>query len=153
MLDVGVGMGKWGVLVREYCDSWGVTRLNGRHTVIHGIEGDERYIGDLHRAVYDDLFIGDLIQIIPTLDPYDMLLCIDVLEHLQKPDGLELLAWAKASVGRSMFAIPHPVSKQGAVYGNEFERHRSHWSEAELRQFGRCWTTGPVRFLAMVQAK
>ncbi|RLQ94552.1 glycosyltransferase [Falsibacillus albus] len=137
ILDVGVGFGKYGVLLREVFDipferyekkSWQLK--------IDGIEGFEGYKNPLHEHVYDQVIYGDVESVIDQMGSYDTILMIDVLEHFEKPKGLEiirkLLAHANKSVIISTPLYPDP---QGDYLGNSLETHKSRWNLIDLLSF------------------
>ena len=135
VLNIGVGFGKFGFLAREYTD----VRL-GRYfnwkTRIDGIEIFEKYITQLQREIYDNIYIGDAIDILPTLGRYDMIICSDVLEHFSKQDGTVLLDLIKDRCKFAMIVTPVTVLHQEALYNNEHERHISAWSKEILSNWG-----------------
>ena len=94
VLDIGIGFGKIGFLAREYTD----VRL-GRYfnwqTKIDGIEIFEKYVTPLQRAIYSNIYVGNAIDILPTLGDYDIIICSDMLEHLSEKDGVFLLGAIK----------------------------------------------------------
>jgi hypothetical protein len=72
-------------------------------------------------------------------DEFDCVIMGDVLEHFESAEGAALLRNAQARVapgGTLIVATPAVFFDQSAVYGNEFERHRSLWSAGELESFG-----------------
>lgn len=94
LLDIGVGFGKYGVLAREYLELWeGETKEFGKwKRIIDGIEVFPDYITPLHRFVYNKIYIGDALEIIPKLKKnYDLALLIDVVEHFEYKDGIKLI--------------------------------------------------------------
>ena len=64
-LDIGVGHGKWGFLVREYTDVW-KSRMHREEnqTIIHGIEAYPEYIGQIQQLIYDKIFYGEALKMI-----------------------------------------------------------------------------------------
>src|SRR5947207_3113229 len=91
VLDIGTGSGKYGVLLREYLDQWLAGSLQ-RRARIDGIEAHPAYVGALHRAVYDEVLVGDAVEIVRGLDRrYDLALLVDVFEHLEPARGQRLL--------------------------------------------------------------
>jgi len=70
VLDIGVGTGKYGFLLREYLDMWvygdGSTWPPRRVARIDGIEGCEKYIGEVQRSVYDHIYVGNALDILPS---------------------------------------------------------------------------------------
>lgn len=135
VLDIGIGFGKFGFLAREYTD----VRL-GRYfdwkTRIDGIEIFEKYITHLQREIYNNIYIGNAIDILPTLSCYDMIICSDVLEHFSEQDGTVLLDLIKDRCKFAMIATPVTVLQQEALYDNEHERHLSAWSKEILSNWG-----------------
>src|ERR1041384_8549689 len=82
VLDIGCGSGKYGVLAREY--------LPNAH--IDGIEGFAKYITPVHQAVYDNVFEANALELVPKLDgSYDLVMMIEMFEHLTPADGERLL--------------------------------------------------------------
>jgi hypothetical protein len=115
VLDVGAGYGKYGVLCREYLPS------------LERIEAVEAWPRAMLYDGYDDVYAGDFLSI--DLAPgYDALLLIDVVEHFAKLRGYDALARARDLARHVIVATPFDPAPQGAVGGNEFERHRSRWS-------------------------
>ena len=127
ILDVGIGFGKYGVLLREalelpyerYAKSqWKVT--------IDGVEAFEGYRNPIHEFAYNRVFYGRIEDILPSLDQYDVILLIDVLEHFEKEEGRKLLRDLLLHARKSLLvATPRFPALQGAYLGNAFETHRS----------------------------
>ena len=140
ILDIGIGFGKYGFLAREYTDicelryhsvSW--------QTRIDGIEIFTDYIGDLQHLIYSNLYIGDALDCLQGLGNYDMILLIDVLEHLKKAKGVELIEMIGKKSKTALVSTPIKVKSLGAPlmkYGNVHERHVSQWTKKELARFG-----------------
>ena len=138
VLDIGVGFGKNGFLAREYTDIWHGRPFGDWQTRIDGIEVFEKYLGVIQKTVYNNIYIGDAKDVIKTLGKYDMIICTAVLEHFTKEDGNDLLCSIRDK--RNMLGIvvlPTNVKAQGAVYGNEHERHLSNWTENDLTIYGK----------------
>jgi len=92
VLDVGVGFGKWGILCREVLelyenrltqDSWAIR--------IDGIEVHEQYRNPVWTFAYNHVHIGNALTIVDIVGHYDLIICCDVIEHLDKDDGRKLL--------------------------------------------------------------
>lgn len=139
VLDIGIGFGKWGFLAREYTDIW-QQRIKPPQwrTTIHGVEAYAEYITPASSYVYDDIFIGNAIEIIKTLDRYQLIICVAMLEHLEKNQGLAFLSDCKQKADVCFFALPVATSlKAGRHNPNPYERHKSQWKREELAQFGK----------------
>ena len=135
VLDIGIGFGKFGFLAREYTDVW-LGRYFTPRTRIDGIEIFEKYIGRLQREIYDNIYIGNAVDVLPTLGDYDMIICSDVLEHLSEKDGFFLLDLMEKKSKFAMIVTPVRVLRQGALYKNEYERHISVWPRETLSKWG-----------------
>jgi hypothetical protein len=139
-IDIGVGFGKYGFLVREYAD---VNCRPGnepyvyenKRTIIHGIEGFPEYIGDLQRNIYDKLFLGDALKKVDEIDnDYDLIFLVDIFEHFSKEDG-ELLLDKLLKKGKNiLISTPKNMQEQDDVFGNEFEIHRYNWHKRDFER-------------------
>ena len=138
VLDIGVGFGKYGVLCREYLELW-----DGREDYHHftrridGIEAFEDYLTPLHNYIYNNVYIGEAQTIIKTLDTsYDLILLIDVLEHLSESQGRALVKHILTHHRGILISTPKHMHEQGASFHNPFETHLTEWSLAKLRALG-----------------
>lgn len=138
VLDIGVGFGKYGVLCREYLELW-----DGRedyHTFTHqidGIEAFEDYLTPLHSYVYNHIYIGKAQTIIKTLTTsYDLVLLIDVLEHLTETEGRAFLKYVLSHHQGILISTPKHVEHQDTPFDNPHEAHISQWTLNKLRALG-----------------
>lgn len=129
ILDAGPGNGKYGLLLREYGRD--LERLDA-------VELEERYLKSFPwlEAIYDSVYVGDIARSTPAeLERYDLVLLLDVLEHLDHDAGAELLARIPSRVivctPRVFFQNPE------ADAGWESERHRSLWTIDEVAELRR----------------
>lgn len=126
VLDVGPGWGKYERLLREYIK----TDLQ-----IDAIEMWAPYVESFGlMARYDHLIIGDICnQPVELLALYDVVLMVDVLEHIETVDALQLLAripgWVVVCTPRDFFHNPHDCPSP--------ETHRSHWTVEEFQAMDR----------------
>ncbi|MFQ5910606.1 MAG: hypothetical protein ACE5IJ_07805 [Thermoplasmata archaeon] len=131
VLDVGAGFGKYGVLSREYLDVWGrgAEVYGDWERLIDGIEAWQDYLTPLHDFVYDNMYVGDALDILPTLQTnYDLILLIDVLEHLSFKDGMKLVKECQARGTNILISTPRDIGPIVATY-NPFETHRFQWKK------------------------
>ncbi len=139
ILDVGVGFGKWGHLFREYTDIRAsetepprYARENWR-TRIDGIEGHAAYLTPAHRFFYDRLYLGDMRTTIHGTDIYDLVFLGDVIEHVEKHEGRDLLRACLAHARKAVIVTtPASDTPQAAVCGNPLEVHRSAWRATDF---------------------
>jgi 2-polyprenyl-3-methyl-5-hydroxy-6-metoxy-1,4-benzoquinol methylase len=136
VLDVGMGLGKYGVLAREYVDLWGKAAGKAGKCQVEGIEIVDEYITDWARNAYDEIHIGDAMSIVPNMNRrFDLVLCVEVIEHLEKAQGIDLVkAMVKRCSDRGNLVITTPADfrKQGAVLGNESEIHKCLWTHTDF---------------------
>ena len=148
ILDVGVGFGKWGVLFREYTDIVAAEKEPERYRRenwrlrIDGVEAHEPYLSPLHDYVYDAVHPGEVQHVLPGLGVYDIVFLGDVIEHLEKDAGVALLRQCLEHARRFVLVTtPYIAVTQGALCGNEYERHCSAWTAEDFHAAGRCVTT------------
>jgi len=140
VLDIGFGYGKYGLLCREYLTYWDdhLASHSREDIQIDGVEGFPEYVGDLQRAIYDRILVGDATQILSELESnsYDLVLAIDILEHMEQEIGLRFIADCQRVAGVAIISTPILFAEQEGKWGNQYEQHRSGWSKADLTQAG-----------------
>lgn len=111
VLDIGIGMGKYGVLAREYCP---------KLELLDGIEAYEPYMS-YQWGIYDHIELGDARN--STAKPYDLVLLIDIIEHLSHEDAKAMLArYSDATI-----IVSTPIEDYRAHYDNHYEDHIAHY--------------------------
>jgi 2-polyprenyl-3-methyl-5-hydroxy-6-metoxy-1,4-benzoquinol methylase len=137
ILDMGLGFGKWGMLFREYLDVMhGRVYKNQWKLQLDGVEIYEPYIMDHQLDIYSNIYIGDIITLIDDLPSYDLIFTSDVLEHLPKEQGLDLVQKVLHKSKHFIAAIPigdRWLHSQGAMFGNAHEAHISSWQVSDIR--------------------
>ena len=139
VLDIGPGFGKYGLLCREYLDIWNKwTYSKDKWDIkIDALEAFPKYITPVHKYIYDNIYIGDAIRLIPNLkSKYDLTLLIDVFEHFTKQEGKQLISDLKKKSKSIFIAIPKKPGRQSEVAGNKYEAHKARWSKKELIEIG-----------------
>jgi hypothetical protein len=146
ILDVGCGLGVYGMLCRIYLDlyddpeffeklkedrpkEWGIT--------IDGIEGFQGYLRFIPRWAYNDIIIGDALEILSHKQEggYDLILALAILEHLSKEDGFRFLGELRR-VGRRVIVATPKEFKEQVVPDNPYETHKSHWTYTDFINMG-----------------
>ena len=144
VLDVGCGFGTWGHLCRTYLDVIDErVQPDTWRTRIDGIELFEPYVQAHQRALYDTIHVGDIRELAPRVDRYDLIITGDVIEHLDKNDGETVLEqlYDKADTAL-LVCIPlgdgwdHPER-----HGNPGELHRSVWTQEDFLPYPAAWET------------
>ena len=137
VLDVGCGCGLYGLLAREYTDI-DQRRLQKEtwKTRIDAIEVFPAYLNAVQEHVYDKIYVGDALDVLPALDHYDLAICADVLEHFALEDGKRLLALMTEKAAHFIVSTPARWIPQKDVFGNSHETHRHHWTSEDLSEWG-----------------
>lgn len=145
VLDVGIGFGKWGYLFREYTDIAASEHDPARYkkdawrTQIEGIEAFEPYLHPAHEYIYDEVHIGNALEVLPSLGMYDVVFLGDVIEHFEMTDGKKLLKAAMEHNGTCVLVTtPRFETGQAELCENPLETHRSLWSESDFKELGDC---------------
>ena len=129
ILDLGIGYGNFGKLIKK----------NIKITIrMIGVEIWEKYKTKKWERYYDNVLIQDIkVYTNNCNEKFDVVLLIDVLEHLDKKEGFELMKNCM-NITRKLFIVSSPATDypQGAVFGNPYEKHRHIWSEKEMNSLG-----------------
>lgn len=146
VLDVGIGRGKYGLLLREY--------LGPALARITGLEAELRYVEEAPWVdeLYDDVVFGDIAD--PRIlgwavaQSFDVVLMVDVLEHLTEADGTAVLR-AFAPSTAIVVATPAVFFQNPEADDYPTETHRSIWDAPALeriRHLDRNSTEALVRY-------
>ncbi len=143
VLDVGCGLGMYGMLCRVYLDLYNdenfYDKFEGKpfDIRIDGIEGTEEYLRLIPSYAYDGIYWGEAIEELKGRhdQEYDLVLAMAILEHFDKSDGERFLKELKRVGRRVIVSVPKIVQSQ-SIPGKPYETHRSSWSEGDLRKHG-----------------
>ena len=119
VLDIACGWGRYGALIR---DSWPWAHITGV---------DARPERLRWRDAYDRVLHCEL-PCLPSCGPFEMVLMLDVIEHLTPTLGAQALAAARLQ-GPVILATPNGFMEQD---GEKFDRHLCGWTEQQLRDLG-----------------
>jgi hypothetical protein len=139
VLDVGVGFGRWGIIVREFCDVWyGRVLPHEWKVVVEGVEAFQPAISDYHAAFYNRIHMGDFADVIPSLPTdWNVIILGDVLEHFSRARAESVLRWTVEASEYVLINIPLGHDwPQSEIYGNPYEQHLSEWSPQDFTPFG-----------------
>ncbi len=158
-IDIGIGCGKYGFLIREFMEVQmdGLARFSTASTpepdrqgvVVDGVEVFEDYLTPLHALIYNNIMIGDALEVMPGLpqETYDLAFASDVLEHFNEEGCMRFLAECRRIATAVVVVVPNGVLEQGAYHGNEWETHRSTWLRRDLRRVGAACVIASDNFL------
>lgn len=142
VLDIGKGFGKYGFLIHEYVGINKQKKLNPllsmvqqSHVKMDAIEVDEDLMMPHLSQFYNEVFFGDVFSIYKKLGNYDLILMVDVIEHLDKEKAIELLKYFVSTKAKILIATPIHFFQQ-ELYESEYEHHVSHWTPGDFKQLG-----------------
>lgn len=148
ILDIGIGFGLWGFLCRNYGVIWDKDLTDSKYLnwkdeiTIDGIEISRFLITPLQKALYNNIFIGDMREIIPKLiRNYDLIIMGDSLEHISKEDGLELIRILRKK-GTLIITTPDYWNEGKAIMDNEHEKHQCYWKDEDFESSPRIEHVG-----------
>jgi hypothetical protein len=126
LLDVGIGMGSFGLLARQSLDiCYGRLSPSNWQVTIDGAEIFEGYRNPVWDFAYSTVHMGDIRQLLPTLPRYDVVICCDVLEHFDPAEARTLIGALLDHSATLIATSPNHFIPQDAWGGNESERHLS----------------------------
>lgn len=151
VFDFGVGMGQFGLHVRQTLDI-ARQRLKPQDWQVHleGVEIFENYRNPIWDYFYNQVHIGDGAEILrESSRKWDVLLICDVIEHFPRAKALELLELLQSRATTVVVTTPNGVLPQGCVHGNEAERHLSEWRPGDFQALGASTREIATTFLAV----
>lgn len=146
ILDVGVGFGKYGVMIRDALEL-PLERYHKHQWKIRidGIEAFPEYKNPIHEFVYNQVFYVDIRAVVNQLPKYDVILLIDVLEHFTKEEGLSLIRELLARTNKFvLISTPLYPAPQHKYLGNEYEEHKSRWTLTDFLDFDFSYRFIPI---------
>jgi SAM-dependent methyltransferase len=128
VLDVGCG------------DDSPLGHVAGRFRQLVGVEADPATAERARsRGIHDEIRVLDVRCLAEELEPasFDAVVALDLLEHLDKADGEDLLeTLERVARQRVVVFTPNGFVPQYDIGGSAWQRHRSGWTAAELRSRG-----------------
>ena len=117
VLDIGPGWGKYGLMCREYLRD---LQLLDAVEVPQG----RMYTQD---CIYDNIIESDIRRADVYWSKYDLVIFIDVIEHMEKAEGQKILKDI-VSAGASVLVSTPKLWMEQHDENNPFEEHVSHWT-------------------------
>jgi len=125
ILDIGCGRGKWGYLIK--------TSHKPPSFIVGGDIDQNNVCFVKEHKIYDYVVQFDG-RYLPFRDKaFDIVLVLEVIEHMEKSDGRKLLNEAER-VSKEKVIVSTPL--RGARYWYTAEHHPSRWTVSDLRKLG-----------------
>ena len=142
IVDVGVGMGKYGLLIREQYLSAKAEKGDLSpfdDIVIDAIEDTKYFLKFRHGllfSIYNDVFINDVFESVDILEDkkYDIVLLIDTVEHWEKEKTLQLLRKIN-QYSNILISTPKRASMYTKHYYGDPRHHITQWNESDFNEF------------------
>lgn len=128
VLDVGCGQGYPMKLLK----------MVRRDIQITGIDLFDDYIKAARKSgVFEKVIKGDVTKLRIKKDSYDAVICFQVIEHVTKKDGMQMLKVFE-NIAKKQVIITTPVEyfEHPDMDGNKLQRHLSVWSKREFQDLG-----------------
>ncbi len=121
--DIGPGWGKYGLMCREYLPE--LVQLDA-------VEVAEGRLAT-QDEIYNQIVTSD-VRLLPDSfwEGYDLVLIIDVIEHMTKQEGLDLLSNILNCGASVLISTPKEWMEQHDEH-NPYETHVSHWKWRDFR--------------------
>jgi len=105
-----------------------------------GIDGYEPAVDEARRlGSHHEVVLGDIRDLSRSFrnEMFDACLAFDVIEHLPKEEGFELIRAMEGVARRKViFLTPNGFLPQGNTEAGDLQAHHSGWEPAEMRQLG-----------------
>ena len=103
-----------------------------------GVDGFEPYIDEARsNATHNVYYCGNVLDMEFDENSFDVVILIDVIEHLIEEDAIKILVlaskWAKKKV---IVNTPNGFVKQHALDGNPLQEHLSGWPNSKMKSMG-----------------
>ena len=142
ILDIGKGFGKYGFLIHEYVGIDNQKKIDPSLTLaeqsnikVDAVEVDADLMLPHLDQIYSKVYFGDIFELYKNLPEYEMILMIDVIEHLDKEKSIEMLRYFLTRNSKILIATPLTFFQQ-EIYESSFEHHVSLWKAKDFKKLG-----------------
>lgn len=137
ILDVGIGFGKWGFLIRDLFDVLNAQNFSKSDWKIDitGVEVFPKYITPIQKIIYNKIIKKNISEALDELENYDLIIMGDIIEHFEKKDSHELLRNLFRCSENIIVSTPFDYKPQGGYAGNKYEIHKSGWTLSDFKNY------------------
>lgn len=126
VLDLGCGDGSFMAILNK-----------NKEYKVTGVELFEPYLNKAKRlGVYKRLIKKDIRKRTFKKGSFDVLLCSQVIEHLEKEEGLKLIPDFQQIAAKVIIGTPNGHFSQEGYDKNHLQRHKSTWSVEDFEKMG-----------------
>ncbi|MBI2641675.1 class I SAM-dependent methyltransferase, partial [Candidatus Roizmanbacteria bacterium] len=102
---------------------------------ITGVDIYKGYLSELQEIIYNDIIIGDIFKVLPSLGIYDLAVLADIIEHFTKEEGLKLLDELFKHVEDIVITTPLGFLLHKGYLNNPHEEHKSGWLLEDFEKY------------------
>jgi len=129
-LDMRIGYGHWGMLVREFCDArYNRFAAENRNVQLEGRTSSSEKISPEYCHLYDKIHQASYQEIVATLtQEWNVIFFSNVLDQIEKTEALDLLSWALKQSDYVLVHVPLGQMPQHNDSGTQtLEKQLSFW--------------------------
>jgi 2-polyprenyl-3-methyl-5-hydroxy-6-metoxy-1,4-benzoquinol methylase len=137
VLDIGAGMGKFGMLIREQYLSRKAEQGELQPVddiVIDAVEDTKYLLTDRMKGLYNRVFEKDIFNCYHQLEDYDLILLIDTIEHWEKEKALDLIR-VLLNKGAVMVSTPKRTGMYKQHFYGDPRHHITQYTDHDFDTF------------------
>jgi len=105
------------------------------NVTIDAVEADADLMLPHLDHLYHSIYFEDILTLYKKLPVYDLILMVDIIEHINKEGALQMLSQFLKEGSKIIIATPIHFFEQ-ELYESEYEHHVSHWTEKDFAGLG-----------------
>lgn len=150
ILDLGCGFGTYAFLIRRYLEPHKFIRDKWIFNIT-GIDIHSHIQNGLNEIIYDDLRVESIINV--KYNKYDLVLMLDVIEHLTKEEGLKIIKSILKTCKCLVVRTPYGWRPQRDLDNNIYNVHKSSWFPSEFMNIkkGNLYEINTTDFLVLLK--
>lgn len=122
------------------CGSWSPLARVKKNFKSVGIDMYKPSIEELKKLkIHDEYKVGNVLKLSTYFKPksFDAVIALDVIEHLEKEEGFELLSQMETIAKKKVIILtPFGFTEQHSYDGNPYQIHKSGWYISDFKKRG-----------------